>query len=176
MAKIIEHNFNRKAGQAGRDLLTASFSSFVQEMEDKKALLGEMVMQARIFLAQEGRKPGEYVLSESYLREFLVTRLEEEAGERPGYAELVYLNGKKGRITALCQFASQEEGRIMFSYQIYALDGAMEGNRRWKAFNFMTKEWFEDEEDCFDLPTVLHEIGMFAEGGILPGPGPKTKD
>ena len=64
MAKIIEHNFNRKPGRARQDLLAGSFGICLQDLEERKALLGEMVMQARLFLEQEGMDPRAFILSE----------------------------------------------------------------------------------------------------------------
>ena len=51
MAKIIEHNFRKKTGRAGRDLLAGSYGCFMQTSGDMRQLLGEMVMQARLFLS-----------------------------------------------------------------------------------------------------------------------------
>lgn len=170
MAIIIEHNFSKRAGKAGRDLLTGSFSCFMQELEDKKALLGEMVMQARLFLEQEGMDPGAFVLSESYLREFLFTRLDDQENEQNRYAEIVYLSRQDDRIIALCQFAVPKEGEIMISYQIYSMDLTADGDSCWKLYNFQSGSWLEDEEDCFDVKQVLEEISHFAADG------PQIKD
>lgn len=154
MAKIIEHNFNKRR-EAGRDLLTGSFAGFMQEIEDKRALLGEMIIQARIFLSAEGMNPSEFILSEPYLREFFCAPLKEEEGQ---YAEIVYLNVNGDRITALCQFAVPEEGDFTISYQIYSLDLNGGKNRRWKLYNFQTKDWIADDEDCFDTEELLGEF------------------
>ncbi|GEM_PF-4114371 len=160
MAKIIEHNFSRKRG---RDLLTASFGYYMQEIEDKKRLLGEMVMQARLFLSQEGMDPTGFVLSESYLREFFAMKYGNSDIPQNSYAEIVYIKHRNNSVVALCQFASPEEDGISISYQIYSLDNIHEGNRRWSLYNFKSRTWVEDEEDCFDLTQIFGEIDMFSD-------------
>ncbi len=162
MAKIIEHNFSKKARTPGEDLLTRSFSFYMKELEDKKALLGEMVMQARIFLSQEGMLPEEFVMSETYLRDFLFAPIGTNESEKDRYAEMVYLRGGDDIVTALCQFAVPGDGDIAISYQIYRLDHYTRGNMRWEVYNFQSGEWMEDEEDCFDLKDVLKEIRRFS--------------
>ncbi len=171
MAKIIEHNFIN-GRQTGTDHLTGSFSSFMQELEDKKALLGEMVIQARLFLSAEGMNPSEFILSDSYLREFLCTSLEEQGQ----YAEIVYLNVSKETITALCQFAVPEAGDFTLSYQIYSLDPDKEDSRRWRLYNFQTRDWIPDEEDCFDTKTLLGEYRRFFRGSLEKGAGDEGKN
>lgn len=156
MAKIIEHNFGKKKGWAGRDRLAGSFACFMDEMDEKKFLLGEMVMQARLFLEREGMAPGDFILSETYLREFWAMRMEEEGA----YAEIVYIRYREGQITAVCQFASQKTDDFEISYQIYSMD-PRGGNKRWKVYNFQSGEWLEDEEDCFDMNLLLRDISRF---------------
>lgn len=168
MAKIIQHNFKGKGGYAGRDLLTSSFTFFVGEMEEKKAILGELVMQARLFLSREGMDPSGFILSESYVRDYLFTRLTPEDGQDP-YAEVVYLKYQDGKVTAVCQFASPEGDEIAISYQIYALERAAEGNRSWKVYNFQTRSWTQEGEDLFNLERIFHEISLFAGDSTLPG-------
>ena len=160
MAKIIEHNFNRKVGQAGLDLLTRSFGFYMEEMEEKKILLGEMVMQARLFLEHEGMDPCDFILSESYLMDFLYTRLF-GANEEEGYAELVYLNCREDQTIALCQFAVPAEGEITISYQIFSRNCSGDECRHWKMYNFKSGDWMEEEEDCFDLEQVREEYDRF---------------
>ena len=160
MAKIIEHNFSRRRS---RDLLASSFGYYMQEMEDKKKLLGEMVIQARLFLSQEGMEPSEFVLSESYLREYFAMRYGNSDIPQNSYAEIVYLKRQDDCVTALCQFASPEADGISISYQIYSLDKMREGNRRWSLYNFKSRTWVEDEEDCFDLTRILEEIETFSD-------------
>lgn len=162
MAKIIEHNFNRKPGHNRQDLLTGSFGIFMQEQDDRKALLGEMVMQARLFLEQEGMDPCEFILSEPYLREFLFPFHDPAEEEDPEeYTELVYLNCLRGRVIALCQFAFPDEEEVTISYQIYSMDLTEEEHESWKLYNFKTGGWLEDGPDCFDLEQVLDEYGRF---------------
>lgn len=161
MAKIIEHNFKGKIRTPHEDLMTRSFQSYMKAVEDKKTLIGEMVMQARIFLAQEGMPPGEFIMSETYLTEVIQSSLMRSEGKEEGYDELVYLRRSDDSITALCQFAVPGEDGITISYQIYRLDQFTRGNIRWKVYNFHEGTWIDDEEDCFDLKTVLKDIDRF---------------
>ncbi len=161
MAKIIEHNFNEKIKSPKGDLLASSFNFFMKGLEDKKTLIGEMVMQARIFLAQEGMPPGEFVISETYLREVLYSPFMGNEGADDNYEEMVYLRRSEEGITALCQFASPEDGGYTISYQIYRLEELLIGNARWKVYNFQSKEWMDDEEDCFDKKSVMRDIDRF---------------
>ncbi len=162
MAKIIEHNFKRKPGRARQDLLAGSFGICIQDLEDRKALLGEMVMQARLFLEQEGMDPREFILSEPYLREFLMPLYDPLEEENPeDYTELVYLNCCGGRVIALCQFAFPEEEEAPITYQIYSMDLAAKENETWKLYNFKTGDWIEEDKDCFDLRQVVDEYGRF---------------
>ncbi len=163
MAKIIEHNFSKETRNPREDLLTRSFSFYMKELEDKKALLGEMVMQARIFLAQEGMLPEEFVMSETYLRDFLFAPIGENESEKDRYAEMVYLKQQGDKVTALCQFAVPGDGDIAISYQIYRLDRIDQGNLLWQVYNFKSGNWMDDEEDCFDLKVVLREVERFSE-------------
>ena len=144
MAKIIEHNFNRKGGHPSRDLLTSSFGFYMQELEDMKLLLGEMVLRGRLFTDLNGY----------------------EDGQRD-YAELVYLNCAAEQVICVCQFAVPDGEGVAISYQIYSMDTGSQEDRRWKQFNFNTRTWVEEEEDCFDLSQVLYEYGLFQ---------PKNKD
>lgn len=164
MAKIIEHNFHEKTKTPHNDLLSASFHYFMKGLEDKKALIGEMVTQARIFLAQEGMSPGEFVVSETYLREVLGSGFRKTEGTADNYEEMVYLKPGRDDITALCQFASPENGGYTISYQIYRLDKLAEGNTRWEVYNFQSERWMEDEEDCFSKKAVLRDIELFCSG------------
>lgn len=167
MAKIIEHNFNRKGGHPSRDLLTSSFGFYMQELQDMKLLLGEMVMRGRLFLEQEGMDPREFVLSETWLKDFLFTDLNGYEDGQRDYAELVYLNCAAEQVICVCQFAVPDGEGVAISYQIYSMDTGSQEDRRWKQFNFNTRTWVEEEEDCFDLSQVLYEYGLFQ---------PKNKD
>ena len=161
MAKIIEYNFSRKAVHGGRDLLTGSFTCYMEELDEKKQLLGELVTEARLFIEQEGMNPGDFVLSESYLKDFLFTQLHEDQELPENYAELVYLKCTGGRITALCQFAVPKKDGIMVSYQICRLDLSSEGSRRWRVYDFGSGEWLEEEEDCFEAAWAQQEYERF---------------
>ncbi len=161
MAKIIEHNFKGKIRTPREDLLTRSFHNYMKAVEDKKALIGEMVTQARIFLAQEGMPPGDFIMSETYLSEVIMSSLARRESKEDSYDELVYLRRSDDCITALCQFAVPEEDGITISYQIYRLEQFTKGNIRWKVYNFHEGNWIDDEEDCFDLKTVLKDIDRF---------------
>ncbi len=161
MAKIIEHNFSEKSRMPQEDLLSTSFHFFMKGLEDKKTLIGEMVMQARIFLAQEGMPPGEFVVSETYLREILYSPFRRDEDTDDNYEEMVYLRRSGDDITALCQFASPEKGGYTISYQIYRLEQVSKGHGRWKVYNFQSKEWMEEEEDCFDKKSILQDLERF---------------
>ncbi len=161
MAKIIKHDFNEKMRTPREDLLTSSFHFFMQGLEDKKALIGEMVMQARLFLAQEGMPPGEFVISETYLREVLHSPFPRMEGGEDNYDELVYLRQSGDCITALCQFAVPGEEGVTISYQIYRLESISTGKTRWNVYNFQSGEWMEDEDDCFNLKAIRHDIDRF---------------
>jgi hypothetical protein len=160
MAKIIEHNFSEKKNKK-RDLLGDSLHFFLGEMEEKKELLTAMILQAREFLSMEGMNPSEFILSEPYLKEFLYTPW--DGGFREGqYAEIVYLNMCSDTVTALCQFAVPEQGDYTISYQIYMRRLGESGSQRWKLYNFESKEWMEDEEDCFDMQVITQDLARFS--------------
>ncbi len=160
MAKIISHDFSSRK-QPKNDLLTRSFAFSMQELEDKKSFLGEMILQARVFLAAQGLEPGAFILSDAYLREFLYTPFDAD-GQDGRYVEIVYLNLEERRITALCQFAVPEDGDFTISYQIYAREDVSTPGLKWKLFNFEDRSWVEDEEDCFDVLQLLDEFRRFA--------------
>ena len=161
MAKIIEHNFRKKTGRAGRDLLAGSYGCFMQTSGDMRQLLGEMVMQARLFLEQEGMDPRDFILSETYMKEYLLTDLRDETARQDNYAELVYVNCMDQRTVAVCQFAVPDGDGLLISYQMYSLDTADNPDKRWKLYNFHSRCWMEDEDDCFDLKLLQYEYGLF---------------
>lgn len=162
MAKIISHDFSTASDhvqkEPGVSLFTRSFGYYAQQLEEKKRLLEEMAAEARIFIAYEKMNPEEFTLSGSYVKDFLGVELDMEAPEQSPYAELVYHRMTDTRITSVCEFAVPEkDGKLKVSFLIYSLPGYREGNRVWTLYNFETKLWEEQDEDCFDLDTVLKE-------------------
>jgi hypothetical protein len=164
MAKIISHDFSslseRSVRQTGISLFTRSFGYYAQQLEEKKRLLDEMAAQARIFIACEKMDPEDFVLSGSYVRDFLCVEIDMEHPDHSSYAELVFHRMSEDRIISVCEFAVPEkDGKLEVSFLIYSLPGYREGNRTWCLYDFEHEEWVEQDEDCFDLGTVLEECG-----------------
>jgi hypothetical protein len=66
----------------------------------------------------------------------------------------------KPSVKATAEFAVPEkDGKLEVSFLIYSLPGYREGNRTWCLYDFEHEEWVEQDEDCFDLDTVLEECG-----------------
>lgn len=162
MAKIISHDFGKAVSGAERvpgiGVFTRSFGCFARQLEDKKRLLEEMAAEARIFIAHEKMDPEEFVLSASYVKDFLCTELNMDRPDESSYAELVYHRLTPDRITSVCEFAvPQRDGKLKVSFLIYALFGYSEGNRVWELYNFEDGCWEKQDEDCFDPDLVLSE-------------------
>ncbi len=162
MAKIISHDFTRmperQTDRGGISVFTRSFGYYAQQLEEKKRLLEEMAVEARIFIAHENMDPEEFVLSGSYVKDFLGVELDLDHPEQSAYAELVYHRITEDRITSVCEFAVPEkDGKLKVSFLVYSLNGYREGNRVWSLYNFEKKSWEEQDEDCFDLDLVLED-------------------
>ncbi len=162
MAKIINHDFHgslsRSDSGADTSVFVDSYRYYARQLEEKRQLLEEMTAEARIFIAYEKMNPEEFVLSGSYVKDFLCVELDMEHPDSSPYAELVYHRLTEERITSVCEFAVPEkDGKLKVSFLIYSLPGYREGNRIWQLYNFENKSWEAQEEDCFDLRTVLDE-------------------
>ena len=168
MAKIISHDFSnvpdRCEGAAGISLFTRSFGYFAQQLEEKKRLLEEMAAEARIFIASEKMNPDDFVLSGSYVQDFLCVELDMDHPDHSPYVELVYHRMTEESIISVCEFAvPDKDGKLNVSFLIYSLPGYREGNRTWSLYDFEHEEWEKQDEDCFDLDTVFKECGRHFE-------------
>jgi hypothetical protein len=87
-----------------------------------------------------------------------------EHPDQSPYVELVYHRMTEESIVSVCEFAvPDKDGKLNVSFLIYSLPGYREGNRTWSLYDFEHEEWEKQDEDCFDLDTVLKECGRHFE-------------